>query len=134
MMPRLSLVCGRPKVCPSSWQTAPLVVAAISLVAERLRIDRAHEAERHPAADVNERVVLVERMRQPLERVARAPRQQLVGDLFARPELGRRNAGELAQDPAVMRALSTSNRRGTAVMMVGFASIMSCARLSSPVA
>jgi hypothetical protein len=49
--------------------------------------------------------VLVERIGQPFERIARAPAEQRVGELFRSARARRRDAVELAQDPAVVRAL-----------------------------
>ena len=54
------------------------------------------------------------RMRQPLERIARAPAEQRVGDLLGRRELRRRDAFQLAEDPAMMRALALAVRVGKA--------------------
>src|SRR5262249_7757139 len=79
--------------------------AVVRLVAERLPIDDLHEVERDAAVQLDEDEVLVEGLREPLERVARPPGEQSGRQFLARPELRRGNGLELLQDPAGMRAL-----------------------------
>jgi hypothetical protein len=54
---------------------------------------------------MDESGVLMKRMRQPFEQIARTPVEQRVGELLGRSELSRRNAFQLAENPAMMRAL-----------------------------
>src|SRR4029078_13336537 len=75
--------------------------AIVGLVAERLMADDSHQQVCDTAVEMREDVVLVERIGQPLERVARAPREQRVRDLFARRELADPDALALAQDSPV---------------------------------
>src|SRR5688572_12195340 len=84
---------------------APEPGAIIRLVAHRLAVHHLHEAKRKAAVQVNECGVLIDRHREPVERGARAPRQQLVRQLFARPELRLRDALQLPQHPALERSL-----------------------------
>ena len=60
---------------------------------------------------MDERVVLVQRKGQRLERIARAIGEQRMRELLARVELACRYAGHLAQDPLVMRALALAMLR-----------------------
>ena len=50
--------------------------------------------------------MLMKRMRQPFERIARAPGEQRVGELLGRRELRGRDAFQLAENPAMVRALA----------------------------
>lgn len=91
---------------------APEPGAVVGFVAERLAVYELHQVERHAAVQLDEEIVLVERVRQPIKRVVRAVGDQLVRQLLARPELAGRNPLQRLQDPAVVRALALAVLRG----------------------
>ena len=66
---------------------APEPSVVIGFVAEWLRVDHVDQVESDPWSQMEQRRTLMERMRQPLERIAGLPAKQRVGELLRVREL-----------------------------------------------